>query len=441
MQLADSMVEVLLNDSFARCDELIGLRLDRNSIASIPPRVFENCTKLRTLDLTVHRSMLMDGESFYGLENLEILRIGRLTVSNTIFEHLPRIRRLHLTNIIGIESNALRRMTQLEIIEISDNALSLSVIQDAIDGLGSSVLRISLNRNRYTSVDFRFFEQFVNLEELELIGNQLTTIEANSFTNYRNLKILRLHSNNISMLTNESFAGLQSLETLTLNHNRLTYVISDAFHDLVNLRFLELSNNIIPNFEEESFNGLQSLESLLINNVQLTNLIPGTFEHLPNLQVLQIIDGNISRIQPNTFAPLKNLRVLHLAGNLITRLNSNSFAMLPALENFFVSHRVWNHDLNEIERNFFANFPRLVQFGDHSGRSCNGNINSVVNMTLVDFTGPTVFDACFSNWDAAHWIPSTGDPNTTPSNNAATGIAKFSFSMALIVIRVLQLLF
>lgn len=435
MEFVDSLVEILVNDSFARCDELIGLTLSRNWISSIPHRIFENCAKLRTLELIVqYRTMLIDGESFYGLENLEILRIGRLTVSNTIFEYLPQIRLLHLWNIIGIESNALRRMTQLETIVFSDNALSLSVIQDAIDGLGRSVLRIFLNRNRFTSVDFTFFEQFDKLEELEMIGNELTTILANSFANYRNLKILRLNSNHISMLTEESFAGLQSLETLTLNENRLTNLVSNGFHDLINLRILHLSHNTIPSIGEESFIGLQSLETLFINGIQLRNPIPGIFEPLRNLQVLQINRGNIISIPSNLFSPLKNLRVLQLDNNRITRLNSNSFGYLPNLETFFISQSEWDRGLNKIERNFFANFPALVQFGGNSGSSCNGNINRIVNMTLIDFDGATVFDDCFSNWDAT--ITTTRDPNTTPTGNVATGmVTKFSFAMTLLVIR------
>lgn len=433
MQFGDSQVENLVAESFQSCDELIGLSLDRNALTSIPLQVFQNCTKLLALDLGIHSQMLMASELFYGLQNLQTLRIGRLMVSNTIFEYMPRIRRLHLTHISGIESNALRHMTQIEFIEISDNALSLSVIQNAIDGLGN-LSRINLNRNRFTSVDYKFFEQFENLDEFELIGNQLTTIPANSFENYRNLKILRLHSNQISMLTEESFAGLHALETLTLNHNRLLHLPPNVFHELINLKFLELSDNFIPTIGIESFNGLQSLDTLFINNIQLSNPLPGMFEPLQNLQVLQIIDGSLVNIPPNIFSPMKNLRNLHLGGNRITRLNSNSFGYLPFLESFLISHSTLNEGLNEIERNFFSNFPRLVRFGGFIGRTCIDH-NDIVNMTLIDFEGETVFDRCFSNWDAITTPTTTDESNTTPdSSNAVASTAKLFFILILTAI-------
>lgn len=50
---------------------------------------------------------------FYGLHNLEILRIGGLMVSNKTFGYLPMLRRLHLTQTEGIESSALHHMSQL----------------------------------------------------------------------------------------------------------------------------------------------------------------------------------------------------------------------------------------------------------------------------------------------------------------------------------------
>lgn len=398
-------------NSFESCDEVTGLFLDRNRLTSVPPRSLQNCTKLRVLDLSGNSELVVNSESFYGLQSLANLRIGISSVYNGIFDNLPQLRELYLTGVREIGSDALRQMWQLEMIEISGStSLAPSEIQDAIRGMGS-VTSIWLSRNGFTTFDFTFFEQ-LELEDLGLHGNLLTTVPDNSFANYRNLEALRLHSNQISVLTNESFAGLQNLDTLSLHDNRLTHLSPNTFHQLINLRTLHLSNNNLPQIDPETFNGLQNLDSLFLNSVQLSKLVPGMFEPLENLRTLQIIDGQIAEIPPNIFTPLKNLLNLNLGNNWIVRLNSNSFGSLPLLNSFLLSN-YRNEGVNAIERDFFSNLPSLLRFGG-TGHVC---FNGVVDVSLVDFDGSTVFDNCFSNWDGV--TSTTTELTTTLSNNGA----------------------
>lgn len=430
INFADSQIVALVSDSFERCDELRSLYLNGNTLTSIPPRTFQNCSKLRFLELTLNSQAVVDGEIFYGLQNLEMLRIGGFTVSNKTFEYLQLLRELYLTDIGGIESNALRHLSQLEFLEISDNSLSLNVIEDAIDGM-QNLWVISLERNRYTSFNFSFFEQFENLIWFDLNGNQLTTIPENSFKNYRNLEVLRLNSNHISTLTEQSFAGLHKLDSLTLNNNRLQHLSPNWFSELVNLRYLDLSYNNIPQIDPGTFNGLQSLETLLLNNMQLENLTSGMFEPLQSLRSLQIMEGRITNIPPNTFKEMKNLRELLLYGNMITRLNSNSFGFLPLLESFLISRSVLGQGINEIERNFFNNFPMLVRFGGF-GNVC---FDGIVNITSIDFAGETQFDQCFLNWEGAGTTTTTTEMITTPTSRAFASKATLWLLITIIAIK------
>ncbi len=282
------------------------------------------------------------------------------------------------------------------------------------------------------------FARCDELTSLALDRNSIESIPPRVFANCARLQTLDLHTNQISVLTEESFAGLHSLEILTLNHNRLNHVNANTFRDLTNLQFLDLSNNLISSIDSGSFNGLQNLQILFLNNLQLTNLVPGMFQPLQNLLMLHINDASINSIPPNIFSPLQNLRFLELVHNGITRLNSNSFGHLPNLENFIISHRVWTQGLNAIERNFFANFPRLVQFGGATGVSCDGRVRGIINVSLIDFGGETMFDGCFYFWEGISTTSTTTVPSTTPINNGATGIGtKFIYSMILIAIRVL----
>lgn len=399
-------------NSFESCDEVTGLFLDRNRLRSVPPRSLQNCTKLRVLDLSENSELVVNAESFYGLQSLDSLRIGISVVYNGIFDNLPQLRELYLTGVTEIGSDALRHMGQLEMIEISGStSLAPSEIQNAIRGTGS-VTGVWLSRNGFTTFDFTVFDG-LELEELGLHGNLLTSVPDNSFANYQNLAALRLHSNQISVLTNGSFAGLQNLDTLTLYDNRLTHLSPNTFHQLINLRTLHLSNNNLPQIDPETFNGLQNLDSLFLNSVPLSKLVPGMFEPLENLRTLQIIDGQIAEIPPNIFTPLKNLLNLNLGNNWIVRLNSNSFGSLPLLNSFLLSN-YRSDGVNAIQRDLFSNLPGLVRFGG-TGHVC---FNGVVDVSLVDFDGSTVFDNCFSNWDGV--TSSTTELTTTPSSNGAT---------------------
>lgn len=400
-----------MTNSFESCAEITALFLDGNRLGSVPPRSLQNCTKLRVLDLSENSELVVNAESFYGLQSLDSLRIGISVVYNGIFDNLPQLRELYLTGVREIGSDALRHMGQLEVIEISGStSMAPSQIQDAIRGMGS-VTSIWLSRNGFTTFDFTVFEG-LELEEFGLHGNLLTTIPDNSFAHYQNLGALRLHSNQISLLTNASFAGLQNLDTLTLYDNRLTHLSPNTFHQLINLRTLHLSNNNLPQIDPETFNGLQNLDSLFLNSIQLSTLVPGMFEPLENLRTLQMIDGQIAEIPPNIFTPLKNLLNLNLGNNWIVRLNSNSFGSLPLLNSFLFSN-YRSEGVNAIERDFFSNLPSLVRFGG-AGHVC---FNGVVDVSVVDFDRSTVFDDCFSNWDGV--TPTTTELTTTKSNNGA----------------------
>lgn len=370
----------------------------------------------------------VDGESFYGLQNLVSLQMGRSTILSNTFEHLAMLQYLTLSGTHSIESNALRHLSRLEGIEITQNSLSLNVIQDAIDGM-NGLDTIMLLQNGYTSFDFGFFEQFEALLDFDLSGNALTTIPGSSFRNYSNLLALRLHSNQISAITEETFFGLLKLNTLTLNSNRLSRLSANCFTDLSNLRSLDLSDNIIPQIDPGAFNGLQSLQSLYLNNVELATLTPEMIDPLRNLQRLEIVGGRITSIPANTFTTTENLRHLLLIDNMITRLNSNSFGRLPLLDTFLIGHSVWNEGLREIERNLFENFPSITRFGGSENVCFRGTID----MTQVDFAAETVFEECFSNWEASG--TTTTEISTTPYSEGVVVSGKlWLLAMALICI-------
>lgn len=418
VHFSQSQVESLVANSFESCGEVTALYLDRNRLTSVPPRSFQHCTKLRVLDLSGNSELVVNAESFYGLQSLDSLRIEIGIVSNGIFANLPQLRELYLTGVRELGSEALRHMEKLEMIQISGStSLAQSEIQDAIRGM-TSVTGIWLSHNGFTTFDFTFFEQ-LQLEEFGLHGNLLTTIPDNSFANYRSLEALRLHSNRISVLTNESFAGLQNLDVLTLYDNRLIHLSPNTFHQLINLRTLHLSNNNLPQIDPGTFNGLQNLDTLFLNSVPLSNLIPGMFESLENLRTLEIIDSQIAEIPADIFTPLKNLLNLNLGFNRIIRLNSNSFGSLPLLNSFLLSNDR-DEGVNAIERNLFSNLPSLSRFGG-SGHVC---FNGVVDVSLVNFGGRTVFDNCFSNWEG---VSSTTELTTTPSNNNGAIVDTITF--------------
>lgn len=98
--------------------------------------------------------------------------------------------------------------------------------------------------------------------------------------------------------------------------------------------------------------------------MRLNHINSEWFVDLTNLTHLYLWSNEISEIPNGAFRNQVKLRVLHVGSNKISRLNS--FGTLPLLNRFTIDANI----LNEIEPNFFQNFPVLNVFDAARGNIC-----------------------------------------------------------------------
>jgi Leucine-rich repeat (LRR) protein len=421
------MITIPIN-SFVPCRGLQSIELGSNWINSILPGLFWDCQNLRELGLANSDLRILPDETFFGLRNLEVLRMwGIRWINSRTFEHLENLRILQTGSVETIHPNALRHLRQLETLWMTSSNQSFTTVEDLIHGK-ENITILNFSGNRAGNINFRFFSQYSNLESLNLGENNLQEIPDYAFLNVNSMRNLRLAFNNISSLSNTTFAGLHNLETLDISHNIITEFPANVFNMLTNLRSLHISGNRRWNFVTEihqnAFHSLTNLIDLQMSSMSLQSIHADQFSSLVNLENLELNNNQLTTLPQNIFTPLINIHRIYFVLNGIRRLNSNSFARHEHIEELWFQA----NEIDEIERTFFNNFPNLLLFGSSNTNPC---INQTVrDINLINFTQPNVFDECFNNWDN----PRTTTPaTTTPGSGMSLKINVILMSMFLVI--------
>ena len=114
-------------------------------------------------------------------------------------------------------------------------------------------LRISDFILTYGSIDYSFFNYYINLNWLILNRTKIKTISPNIFKSLLNLKKLDLTSNEIVSIIDSSFSNLVNLDELIITSNKLGVIFSSTFSGLISLKCLFLDDNRIFRIYNNSF--------------------------------------------------------------------------------------------------------------------------------------------------------------------------------------------
>ena len=101
-----------------------------------------------------------------------------------------------------------------------------------------SLLSLSIEFDGILTSDFLTTEFNTSLTFMDLSNRNITSIEDNAFENFNNLQLLNLQYNQIKGIKNEIFKGLTSLRNLILDNNNITTIDNNSFVDLDNLYWL-----------------------------------------------------------------------------------------------------------------------------------------------------------------------------------------------------------
>ena len=193
-----SPITALAAGDFAGLTSLIALRLNNNSLATLPNGVFAGLTALRTLRLDDNRLTTLPDGVFAGLTALRTLRL-------------------------------------------EDNFLA--TLPDGVFAGLTALRMLTLQRNRLTTLPAGVFDGLTALTTLGLHENSLTTLRAGVFDGLTALETLYLYDNSLTTLPAGVFDGLTALTTLILSDNSLTTLRAGVFEPLTALTDLRLSGN------------------------------------------------------------------------------------------------------------------------------------------------------------------------------------------------------
>ncbi|KAM9824440.1 leucine-rich repeats and immunoglobulin-like domains protein 3 [Neosynchiropus ocellatus] len=248
---------------------LLVLRLNRNRLSSIPPKIFQ-LPNLQHLDLSRNRVRRVEGLTFHGLHALSSLKMQR---------------------------NSLSRL-----------------MDGAFWGL-SNMEVLQLDYNNLTEVSKGWLYGLLTLQQLHLSHNAISRIRPDAWEFCQKLSELNLSSNHLSRLEESSFVGLSLLDQLHIGNNRVSFIADGAFRGLSNLQTLDLQSNEISWTIEDMngpFSALDNLKKLFLQGNQIRSVTKKSFSGLDALQHLDLSNNAIMSIQANAFSQIKNLQELRL---------------------------------------------------------------------------------------------------------------------------------
>lgn len=125
------------------------------------------------------------------------------------------------------------------------------------------------------------FQQFKNLQELQMKRSGVHQIGMHSFWGVPSLRLLDLSFNNISAVLDHNFRGLVNLLELNLDDNAIRSWQSGVFRHLTELRILTLQRNLFDELVPRVFLKLGKLHVLKLNGNRFEELDPEVFKDVP----------------------------------------------------------------------------------------------------------------------------------------------------------------
>ncbi|XP_041113971.1 leucine-rich repeats and immunoglobulin-like domains protein 3 [Polyodon spathula] len=295
------------------------LKLNRNRISSIPPKVFK-LSQLQHLELNRNRIKKVDGLSFHGLSSLKSLKIQRNGISKLM-------------------DGAFWGLSSMEVLQLDCNNLT-EVSKGWLYGL-LMLQQLHLGQNAISRIEPDAWEFCQKLSELDLTSNQLTRLDESSFVGLSLLGELHIGNNKVSFIADGAFRGLSSLYTLDLKNNEISWTIEDmngAFSALDKLKKLVLQGNRIRSITKKAFSGLDVLEHLDLNNNAIMSIQGNAFSQMKKLQELHLNTSSLlcdcqlkwllQWVADNHFQPFINAICAHpqlLKGKSIFIVNQEDF--------------------------------------------------------------------------------------------------------------------
>lgn len=339
----------------------VSLSFSSNSLSGIIPDEIRTLQKLENFDASSNfiGAQLPDvfDELFY-LKNFDMaLNYLSGTIPETLLFNTTVLNTLNISgNILGLEDSlpeGLGRMTSLRSLDLSTNQF-IGTIPESIGGM-RNLIDLRLDRNFLTGQVPTSVNQLSNMKILSLSENSLSNFPT-ELISLSKLEELQLSTNSFNEIPNELFNDFENLEVLNVSRNEIDGTkfpsqiksttlksVDFSFNNLhasfnissllglVNVQNLHMASCSIQSSIPDDINVLQSLITLNFDGNELSGTIPSTLGEINSLERILFADNDLTGTIPSKLAQLQNLRMLELQSNFLSGNIPNEFELLTEL--------------------------------------------------------------------------------------------------------------
>ncbi|XP_023473039.1 slit homolog 3 protein [Equus caballus] len=347
---------------------IVEIRLEQNSIKSIPAGAFTQYKKLKRIDISKNQISDIAPDAFQGLRSLTSLVLygNKITeIAKGLFDGLVSLQLLLLNanKINCLRVNTFQDLQNLNLLSLYDN--KLQTISKGLFAPLQAIQTLHLAQNPFVcDCHLRWLADYLQDNPIETSGarcssprrlanKRLSQIKSKKFRcsgseDYRSRFSSECFMDlvcpekcrcegTIVDCSNQKLARIPShlpeyATDLRLNDNEISVLeATGVFKKLPNLRKINLSNNKIKEVREGAFDGAASVQELMLTGNQLETMHGRMFRGLSGLKTLMLRSNLISCVSNDTFAGLSSVRLLSLYDNRITTITPGAFTTLVSL--------------------------------------------------------------------------------------------------------------
>ncbi|XP_062826545.1 slit homolog 3 protein isoform X3 [Anolis carolinensis] len=328
IDISKNQISDIASDAFHGLKSLTSLVLYGNKITEIPKGLFDGLVSLQLLLLNANKINCLRVNTFQDLHNLNLLSLydNKLqTISKGLFVPLQSIQTLHLAQNPFVCDCHLKWLADY----LQDNPIETSgarcssprrLANKRISQIKSKKFRCSGSEDYRSKFTGECFMDLICPEKCRCEGtivecsNQKLTRLPSHLPEYTT--DLRLHDNDISVLEATGiFKKLPSLRKINLSNNKIKEIREGTFDGAAGVQELMLTGNQLESVHGRMFRGLVGLKTLMLRSNMISCVNNDTFTGLSSVRLLSLYDNRITTITPGAFNTLVSLSTINLLSN------------------------------------------------------------------------------------------------------------------------------